>query len=339
MAWTHTYPYFGHCSQRLASFFILRTMETIITPVSSEVPRISELRFTDLINAFINDQDVRQSSKSNYQRILKQYFSWVNNSNLRFSDLTRVDVLRYKDELLSAGMSSLSVGTYLSTVRRFYEFCEGNRYYPNIAKGVRSPRRKMQFKKESLNQDQSRALLNFYKDDIRNYAIISLLLGAGLRTIELIRANVDDLSIKDGKQILFVHGKGQDSANDFVKLPAHTYAAIMKHLSTRKKIKSGEPLFVSRSNNSFNERLTTRSISKIAKEGLKAIGLDSRNLTAHSLRHTTAITIIKAGLGIEFAQHVLRHASIATTQIYTASIKDEMRLQDNTEMILNNLMG
>lgn len=314
-------------------------MENLITPVNGPgVPVIPGHRFDDLIKAFITDQDVMISSKSNYKGILKQFFKWVNTSNRLFSGLTRVDILQYKEDLLSSGMSSLSVATYLGSVRRFYEWCESQKLYPNISKGVRAPRRKQQFRKESLSKDQCRSLLDHYKYDIRNYAIISLLLGAGLRTIELVRANVEDLSIKDGKQILYVHGKGKSDKSDYVKLPEHTFNAISYYLSRRLKPMVKEPLFVSTSNNSFNQRLSTRTISKIVKEGLKAIGLDSRNLTAHSLRHTTAVSIIKAGLPIEYAQHALRHASIATTQIYLTSIQDEVRLKDNTEFILNDLM-
>lgn len=292
-----------------------------------------------LLKSFIHDQDIRISSKSNYERVLAQYFKWVAESNRSLSQLTRVDILTYKEFLFNAGLTSLSVSTYISTVRRFYEWTESNKYYPNIAKGVKSPKRKQQFKKQALSTDQSKDLINYYKAlSIRDYAIVCLLLGTGMRTIELIRANVEDITIKGGKQVLMVHGKGKDERDDFVKLPGICYQALKDYLKTKGKAKAGEPLFTSKSNNSKGCRLTTRSISKIAKEGLKGIGLDSRCLTAHSLRHTTAVTILKSGLGIEYAQGVLRHASSNTTQIYIASIKEEMRLQDNTETILNNLL-
>jgi hypothetical protein len=51
----------------------------------------------------------------------------------------------------------------------------------------------------------------------------------------------------------------------------------MEYLATRENIKSSDPLFTSTSNNSKGERLTTRT-SYIAKEGLKAIGLDEKKL-------------------------------------------------------------
>ncbi len=91
------------------------------------------------------------------------------------------------------------------------------------------------------------------------------------------------------------------------------------------------------SNNSKGERLTTRSISYIAKEGLKAIGLDERSFTAHSLRHTTAVNILRAGGSLETAQFTLRHTNPATTQIYTATLNEERRLQNSGEALIDNL--
>ena len=100
-------------------------------------------------------------------------------------------------------------------------------------------------------------------------------------------------------------------------------------------MKDGEPLFTSSSNNNRGGRLTTRTVSGIAKDHLRRVGLDSREYTAHSLRHTTAVTIMRAGGSIEDTQHVLRHSSPATTQIYTATIKEELRLRNSTESLLD----
>ena len=98
-----------------------------------------------------------------------------------------------------------------------------------------------------------------------------------------------------------------------------------------------DPLFISTSNNSKGDKLTTRTISYIAKEGLKAIGLDERSFTAHSLRHTTAVNILRAGGSLETAQFTLRHSNPATTQIYTATLNEERRLQNSGEALIDSL--
>ena len=91
-----------------------------------------------------------------------------------------------------------------------------------------------------------------------------------------------------------------------------------------------EPLFVSTSNRNNGGRLTTKTISTMCKEGLRAIGLDAREYTAHSLRHTTAVMLLKNGT-IQDVQSVLRHQSPTTSQIYTKSVEEELRLAKEAE--------
>ena len=101
-------------------------------------------------------------------------------------------------------------------------------------------------------------------------------------------------------------------------------------------MKAGDPLFTSNSRQNLGERLTTRTISQICKEGLREVGLDGKEFTAHSLRHTTAVEILKKGGEITDVQRVLRHTSPVTSQIYTESIEEELRLQKSPESLLDN---
>jgi len=305
---------------------------------SQDITLIPTLNIETLVDAFINSQDVKLSSKNLYRRTLKQYFNWVDTTNYLLNEIARPQLLEYKDYLLNSGMSSLTVGSYITSVRRFYEWTEANKYYPNVAKGIKTPKRKQQFKKQPLLPAQATALLNFYQDKaLRDYAIISLLLRTGLRTIEVIRASVEDITFKGGQRVLLIQGKGRDEKDNFVLLTDKTYQPIAEYLATRGNISSSEPLFTSTSNNSKGDRLTTRTISYIAKEGLKAIGLDERSFTAHSLRHTTAVNILRAGGSLETAQFTLRHSNPATTQIYTATLNEERRLQNSGEALIDSL--
>lgn len=291
-----------------------------------------------LIELFLTSQDVRRSSIDRYRMTIRQYFNWLHRAGLQLKDVSRVEILRYKQELLDSNLSPLTVSSYLTSVRKFYEWAEGNKYYPNVAKGVKTPHRKQQFKKQPLTQTQSRALLDYYHNKAkRDYAIIDLLLRTGLRTIEVIRANVEDITYKAGKRVLLVHGKGRDEKDNFVILTDKANQSIADYLHSRGKVKSGEPLFISTSNNSKGDRLTTRTISYVVKEGLKAIGLDGKEFTAHSLRHTTAVNILRQGGTLTDAQGVLRHSSPNTTQIYTATIKEELRIKNAPEELLDNV--
>lgn len=304
---------------------------------SQDITTVSPQRIEELVDSFILSQDVKQSSRELYRRTLKQYFNWVEKKGYSLSQIARPQLLEYKEELLSSGMSSLTVGSYITSVRRFYTWTEANKFYPNIAKDIKSPKRKQQFKKQPLTTDQATKLLGYYQERaVRDYAIVNLLLRTGLRTIETIRANVEDIIFKGSSRVLLIQGKGRDEKDNFVILTDKAYQPIERYLSTRRATGS-EPLFISDSNNNKGGRLTTRTISYIAKEGLKAIGLNEKQFTAHSLRHTTAVNILRAGGSLETAQYTLRHTNPATTQIYTATIKEEQRLKNSGEVLIDNL--
>lgn len=310
----------------------------IIVTGEQELNKINPLSIEDLVDSFIASQDVKLSSKNLYRRTLKQYFKWVNSKNYLLSEIARPQILEYKDELLSSGRSSLTVGSYITSVRRFYEWTEANKYYPNIAKGIKTPRRKQQFKKQPLLPAQATALLHYYENKaLRDYAIISLLLRTGLRTIEVIRANVEDIVFKGSQRVLLIQGKGRDEKDNFVVITEKTYQPIAQYLATRGNISRSKPLFTSTSNNSSGERLSTRTVSKIAKEGLVAIGLNERSFTAHSLRHTGATNILRATGDLEQTRLFCRHSNPATTLLYVGTLNEERRLQNSGEALLDEL--
>jgi integrase/recombinase XerC/integrase/recombinase XerD len=291
-----------------------------------------------LVATFVASQDVRESSRKLYTRTLSQYFVWMEEAKKDLITLTRKDVLEYKDYLQEQSLSSLTISSYITAVRKFYEWAEGEKLYPNIAKGIKTPRRQQAFKKQHLTDAKSKELLDHFQSlSLRDYAIVNLILRTGLRTIEVVRADIEDITFKGERRVLKVWGKGHGEKDDFVVLSDKAYLPIRNYLAAaRRGAKAGEPLFTSTSHQNYGGRLTTKTISTICKDGLKAIGLDGKEFTAHSLRHTTAVAILKHGGQLTDVQSVLRHSSPVTSQIYTESVKEELRLEKAPEMMLDS---
>lgn len=289
----------------------------------------------EAVEAFLSECDIRANSKNVYRRGLLYFFRWVESTGRVISELTRADILAFKEILLQTH-SNLTIAGYMVALRRFYEWTEGCKLYPNIARGIKSPKRKNAYLKEHLRENQIADLLAHFEGNTRDYAIVNLLLRTGLRCIEVVRANVEDITFKGGQRILKIWGKGRDEKDAFVVLTDKAYAPIKAYLDTRCTTTLKEPLFISTSNRNLKGRLTTRSISKICKEGFRAIGIDGKEYTAHSLRHTTAVLLLKNG-SLADVQSVLRHSSPATSQIYTKSIEEELRLQNPSEMKLDGI--
>lgn len=325
------------CNKSNIIFFRVNYMsfEVILTS-EYKLTSILESKKEQLVSLFIDSLDLTYNSKETYRRCLRQFMKWTLSNNIELQNLTRESIIAYKNSLFEKGMSSLSVSAYINSVRLFFEYCEASKVFPNIAKGIRSPKRKRAFRKQPLSLEQGKKLLEFMEaSDLRDRAIINLLLRTGLRTIEVVRANIEDLTYKGGQRVLLVHGKGRSEKDNFVILTDKTYKSIEDYLASRTNILDRAPLFTSGSNNNKGERLTTRTISFIAKENLKNIGINGKEYTAHSLRHTTAVNILRAGGTLENAQHTLRHSSPLTTQIYTETLEEERRLLNSGEALLD----
>jgi integrase/recombinase XerC/integrase/recombinase XerD len=292
-----------------------------------------------IVNWFIAELDVKESSKSTYKRQIRLFFRWVGEVGHKLSQLTRIQLIEYKKALLGSGKSSLTAGGYLTAVRKFYEWTEAHKLYPNIAKGIKSPKRIQKFKKQALTIEKSKELVKLAEDlPLRDKALINLLIRGGLRTIEVSRANIEDIVYQSGERLLMLHRKGRDEKDKFIVLTDKVYQPIKDYLESRIEVTPETPLFVSSSNNSKGERLSTRTISGIAKDNLKEIGLDSKAFTAHSLRHTTATNIRRAGGSLEDIQQVLGHESITTSQIYDRMYREEQRIKNAPERLLDTFI-
>jgi len=295
-----------------------------------------------LVDSFIESQDVRANSKNTYRRSLKGFLAWIIKNSINTP--TRNEILQYKAYLSSKiendKLSALTASNYLVSVRKFYEWAEGMKLYPNIAKGIKGFKRAKGFRKDPLTVGQIKELFKIVDTSTlqgkRDYALLNLLVRTGLRTIEIVRANIEDIRQESGEAILDIQGKGRDSKDDFVLLTDSTLKPILAYLQVRGSVEDKAPLFTSLSDRNKNQRLTTKSISRIVKAYLRAINLDSKKLTAHSLRHTAITLSLKAGATIQEAQALGRHADINTTMIYAHNID---RIKNAPERKIEELLS
>ena len=166
--------------------------------------------------------------------------------------------------------------------------------------------------------------------------MLNLLIRTGLRSVEAIRADVEDIRQQGGEALLWIQGKGQDAKDQFVVLTPDSLRPIYEYLQARGTPGQDKPLFASISDRNGGGRLTTRTIRRIAKDRLREIGVDSDRLTAHSLRHTAITLSLEAGATVQEAQALGRHANINTTLIYAHNID---RLKNAPERMIDKLLS
>lgn len=142
--------------------------------------------------------------------------------------------------------------------------------------------------------------------------------------------NIEDIKNISNSTMLMIQGKGRLEKDEFVILEKPVKKEIREYLKERRKRKG--PLFVNQMKNGNVKRLHPGSISRIVKESLRKIGLDSRMITAHSLRHTTATLAYLSGALVEEIQQLMRHKSINTTMIYTHVI-DKLKARTSKKIL------
>lgn len=274
-----------------------------------------------LIDKYFKSLDVNENTKRSYRRALKQFVLYANAEGI--AEPTRSDIIAYKNYLMK-NYTPCTVSSYMTPLRGLYAYLENEGIGKNIAKGIKGGKHQAGFKKDPLTVDQAKDLLieidNTDLKGKRDLAIINLLIRTGLRTIELERANIEDIRQESGEALLYIQGKGRHSKDEFVLLTQATLKPIYDYLTARGKAEDDEPLFISLSNKNYGGRLTTRSISRVVKANLKASGIESDRITAHSLRHTAVTLSLLAGATIQEAQGLARHKNINTTMIYAHNI-------------------
>jgi len=277
---------------------------------------------SELLSRFIAYLDSSAKTVETYTRALRQLFNYFSLNGI--TQPQREDIIAFRDELKASGHKPTTVQGYITATRLFFSWTAQEGLYPNVAEHIKGAKLDRNHKKDYLTSGQVKDVLASIDrttvQGLRDYAMLFLMITGGLRTIEVSRANVEDIRTVGDSIALFVQGKGREEKTEYIKLSAPAEKAIRAYLQARGKADGAQPLFVSTSHNNSGERLTTRSISGIAKERLQRAGYDSSRLTAHSLRHTAITLSLLAGRELAEVQQFARHANIATTMIYNHAL-------------------
>lgn len=277
----------------------------------------------ELFNRFIKYIDVTPKTIETYSKALRQLFKYFLTRGIRQPQ--REDILAFKEELKLRGLKPTTVQNYISATKVFFSWTAQEGYYPNIAEKVKGAKIDREHKKDYLTSGQVKEILSAVDTSSlkgkRNYALLSLMVTGGLRTIEVVRANIADIGVIGNNTVLYIQGKGKEEKTDYIKITPQVEKALRSYLKERGATEESEPLFTSTSNNNNGQRMTTRAISGLVKESFRKAGYDNTRLTAHSLRHTAVTLSLLAGKDVTEVQQFARHANITTTMIYNHALE------------------
>jgi integrase/recombinase XerD len=174
----------------------------------------------------------------------------------------------------------------------------------------------------TLSEEEVVALIERGARDIRERAVIEVLYGTGLRSMELVRLAVDDVDL--ATSTLFVR-QGKGRKDRLVPFGEHVQAAIVEYLRECRPAKDG-PLFLTVT----GRPLGRSTLGTLVRTAGKRAGL-KRFASPHRLRHSCATHLLRRGADVRHIQRLLGHASLSSTQIYLAvDVSDLARMLEKS---------
>ena len=230
--------------------------------------------------------------------------------------LTQSDLRAFMAAERAGGLSARSLNRRLSAVRNFIGWLADHAGTDaTAALSVRGPKYRRKLPRP-LAEDAAAEVMTAIGDDAaepwiaaRDQAVVTLLYGSGLRISEALALTGADHPLPE---VLRVTGKGGKTRLVPV-LPA-AQAAVAEYLRLSPyPAAATAPLFRGRRGGPLNPRLIARAMERVRNR----LGLPA-TATPHALRHSFATHLLAAGGDLRAIQELLGHASLSTTQAYTA---------------------
>ncbi|MBP6989459.1 tyrosine-type recombinase/integrase [Candidatus Shapirobacteria bacterium] len=259
-----------------------------------------------------------------YLQVLQKFFEMNGKSTPTVADINS-DVVRNFRLYLSrqpgtdGEMKRVTQGYYVIALRSFLKWLVRNDYPVMQPEKIEVPKNRDHSLK-FLNGEQIERLLNqplmSTKVGLRDRAILELFFSTGLRVSELARLNREQINLNTRE--FGVIGKGGHSRVVFIS----QRAAVFMDRYLKSRTDKDKPLFIRYGGKKDliteeeKMRLSPRSIERMVKHYVRLAKLPVE-ATPHTLRHSMATDMLRAGADIRSVQELLGHKNIATTQIYT----------------------
>jgi site-specific recombinase XerD len=262
------------------------------------------------------------ASKRTYAFAINDFIAWYcSEPRLAFG---RTVVLRYPYEIEARRLAPATINLRLAAVRRLaYEAADNGLLSPDLAASIRRVKgaKKLGTRLGNwLTCAQGRRLLDAPNRDQtkgkRDHAILSLLLGCGLRRAELISLNLTHLQQRDDHwAIVDMIGKGGHVRT--VPVPGCVKAAVDDWLAVA-HIEDGH-IFrcVAHSGTVWGSGISEKVVWWVVHQSAKKAAIDK--VAPHDLRRTCARLCHSAGGELERIQFLLGHRSVETTERYLGS--------------------
>ena len=264
------------------------------------------------------DQGKSEKTLENYSRWLNRFLKFT--GDIEVSKINQESVRKFRLDLNrrqdnhgdTIGLKTQSY--HLIALRGFLKFLAKKDIKSLSADKIELPKveeKEVNFLEEEEVKELFEAIPSSGKEQhLRDRAILETLFATGLRVSELAGLNRKDVNLKKGE--FSVRGKGGKIRVVF--LTDSAIDAIKNYLNKRSDI--DEALFIHNKGTKKDLRLGVRSVERLIKYYAMKAGI-TKQVSPHTMRHSTATSLLQGGADLRSVQAILGHSSITTTQRYT----------------------
>ncbi len=280
------------------------------------------------------EQDAARNTQLAYGRDLLAFSDWLTDHGQTFATASRDNVEGYLIFCEAAGLSAATRARRLSAIRQIYRFAKEEGWRDdNPAIRITGPGASRHLPK-TLSQDDmtriveaSREFGRTPRDRCRNLALVELLYATGMRVSELVELPV--AAVRGDPRMILVKGKGDKERLVPLSSPSKVaIAAWLDHRNVEDEAAraAGKPIskFLFPGPGAAGH-LTRQHFYLLIKDIAASGGVDPSRVTPHTLRHAFATHLLAGGADLRVIQTLLGHADLATTEIYTHVLEDQLK--------------
>jgi len=277
-------------------------------------------RAIDDFIAYVHTDGKSKSTSISYRTALNLFTSWLtqNNIPLDIAAITARHVADWKKwQQTTERVMPATINLRLTGVSRFFKWCieQGLRQTNPVGNIKHLDRGRLRPK--ALSERETRLLLEEAGKDVRDLAIIELMVGTGLRVSEALNLYRGDLELNEHGGIVTVRdAKGGKFRR--VPIPVSACTAIKNYLSTV-SIGPDDRLW----QGVRGDLITSSAITKLLIRLARRAGI--KHVKPHDLRHTFAARYLAANPeDIRGLAALMGHAGLNTTMIYTEPTQEDL---------------
>jgi integrase/recombinase XerD len=259
---------------------------------------------------WLKEQKKSPSTISTYKRELEKYQEWLHKRNCDINHLTKADIQSYIIFLEKQQKSLATIDKTIGSIRTFAKFLEK----PELTFGIiTKPVEKNEYI-ETLSANEYSLLLNKVKEDgdLRNIAIVYVLLHTGIRVSELCRLNRSDIDLIKNELII-----QKNERERLIPLSTDTRVHLQNYLRSHT---SKDAIFITNA----GDRITERAVQYMLKK---------YDVNPNKLRHTFCQKLVDNNIDIDIVSRLAGHRDLNVTKRYVKSKMNRHKLEE----VLNNV--